>query len=89
MKGPWFREQNNINWDVNIRSCKEAVSKYKEKWARKECIDRNVLNEWEQTVYRVIDKRIGHLKRKHINKRKMQVLRNKKHLDYLCSLHDK
>ena len=89
MKGPSFREQNNINWDVNVHLCKEAINKYKEKWARKECIDKSVLHEWEQTVYKILDKRIGYLKRKHINKRKMQVLRNKKHLDYLRSLHDK
>ena len=37
-------------------------------------------------MFKIIDKRIGYLKRKHINKRKMQVLRNKKHLDYLRSL---
>ena len=45
MKGLSFREQNNINWDVNVRLCKEAINKYKEKWARRECIDRSVLHE--------------------------------------------
>ena len=43
LKGPSFRQQ-----DVNICLCKNAVSKYKEKWTRRECIDRSVLNEWEQ-----------------------------------------
>ena len=33
-KGPSYREQNNINWNVNAKICKEAVSKYKVKWAK-------------------------------------------------------
>ena len=32
-----YREQNNINWNVNSKICKEAVSKYKVKWSNKEC----------------------------------------------------
>ena len=34
-KGPNYREQNNINWNVNSELCKEAVSKYKVKWLKK------------------------------------------------------
>ena len=30
MKGPQFREQNNINWNKNKRLCKEAVKKYRD-----------------------------------------------------------
>ena len=37
MKGPAFREQNNINWELNRHICKKAVRKYKEKWARRMC----------------------------------------------------
>ena len=33
-KGPSYREQNNINWNVNAKICKEAISKYKVKWAK-------------------------------------------------------
>ena len=27
-KGPVFREQNNIDWEVNLKNCKASVSKY-------------------------------------------------------------
>ena len=33
-KGPSFREQNNINWNLNRRICRDAVKKYKDKWCR-------------------------------------------------------
>ena len=69
-KGPNYREQNNINWNVNSKICKEAVSKYKVKWSKKEKVDKRLLNEWEITVHECIDKRIQQLRAKHINKRK-------------------
>ena len=34
-KGPSYREQNNIDWSLNARICKEAVTKYKVKWSRR------------------------------------------------------
>ena len=34
-KGPNYREQNNSNWNVNSKICKEAVSKYKVIWSKK------------------------------------------------------
>ena len=34
-KGPSYREQNNIDWGLNARICKEAVTKYKVKWSRR------------------------------------------------------
>ena len=44
-KGPSYREQNNIDWDLNARICEEAVTEYKVKWSRKLRVDRRVLNE--------------------------------------------
>ena len=35
-KGPSYREQNYINWNVNENLWKEAVAKYKRKWSQKE-----------------------------------------------------
>ena len=35
-KGPSFREQNYIDWNINKNLYKEAVAKYKRKWTRKE-----------------------------------------------------
>ena len=67
-KGPSYREQNNINWNVNAKICKEAVSKYKVKWAKRERVDKRVLNEWERTVHSCIDSKIQSLRKKHILK---------------------
>ena len=63
LKGPSYREQNNINWEVNVKLCKEAVKKYKERWARKENVDTRVLTDWEHTVNSLIDKRVELLKK--------------------------
>ena len=57
-RGPRFREQNNMNWIVNRRICKEAVRKYKESWAKNESVDTRVLDDWEHTVLERIDDRI-------------------------------
>ena len=54
-KGPAYREQNNIDWKVNLRNCKEAVSGYVKKWARVANVDRRVLSDRKQTVYECID----------------------------------
>ena len=35
-KWPSFREQNDINWDLNIKICKEAIKINKSKWAKQE-----------------------------------------------------
>ena len=34
-KGPSYRENNYINWNVNNNLWKEAVAKYKRKWSQK------------------------------------------------------
>ena len=60
-RGPTFREQNNINWEINRRICKGAVWKYREKWAKKEYVDERVLDEWVHSVYDCIDKKIDYL----------------------------
>ena len=83
MKGPNYREQNNINWDVCIKICKKAVKECKVKWAKSERVDVRVLIDWEQTVFSLIDKRVGLLRKKYIHTRKKQVLKNIKCLNFL------
>ena len=82
-KGPSYREQNNIDWGLNARICKEAVTKYKVKWSRRLGIDRRVLNEWDKKVHEAIDRRVQLLRSKHVNKRRKHVLQIKKHINYL------
>ena len=86
-KGPSYREQNQVNWSITERLCKEAVAKYKRKWARKEKVDIRVLNEWECKVNECVKNRIALLKRKHINRRKSHILRNRRHSRSLEELH--
>ena len=87
-KGPSYREQNNIDWKVNEKTSKEAVSRYCQKWAKAAFVDKRVLRDWKETMYSCIDERIKMLQQLHINKRKKQVLKSKVHLDYLNKLHD-
>ena len=42
-KGPAYREQNNIDWRVNLKNCKATVSRCAKKWAREANGDRRVL----------------------------------------------
>ena len=86
-KGPSFREQNYIDWNINKNLYKEAVAKYKRKWSRKERVDIRALNEWECKVNECIEKRIGSLKSRHINRRKKHILKSEKHLRSLQELH--
>ena len=83
LKGPSYREQNNINWNKVITLILHAVNKYRVKWAKKERIDVRVLAEWEHEVCALVKKRVAYLKRKHICQRKCKVLTNNKHLEYL------
>ena len=89
-KGPSYRKQNYINWNVNKNLWKEAVTtKYKRKWSQKEIVDIRALNEWECRVNECIEKRIGSLKSRHINRRKKHIHKNEKHLKSLQELHSK
>ena len=42
MKGPSHREQNSINWDLNMKLCKDAIVKYTKKWAHELKVDGRV-----------------------------------------------
>jgi hypothetical protein len=88
-KGPSYREQNYTDWGITEKLCKEAVAKYKRKWSRRERIDIRAFNEWECKVNECVQKRIASLKRKHINRRKMYILKNRVHSRSLEELHNK
>ena len=89
-KGPSFREQNNLNWQLNLKICAKAVKEYKNKWANKEGVDRHVLGEWEGTVLSLLKSKIAKLKGKYGTKVKFkQVLRDRAHLGYLKAFQDK
>ena len=82
-RGPSYREQNPIHWQVNEEICRQAMSAYKRKWSNREGVDLHVLNEWEHKVKECILRRIQLLRNKHINRRKKHILKSRRHLDYL------
>ena len=43
--------------------CKEAVVKYRNKWAKSSKVDKRVLSEWEKAVLDCIKNRMGKLKK--------------------------
>ena len=71
-----------------MKNCKAAVSRYAKKWAKEASVDRRVLRDWEETVYKFIDEKIRCLKQRKINKRKKHVLKSRVHLDNLNKLHE-
>ena len=87
-KGSAYREQNSIDWRMNLKNCKAAVSRYAKKWAKEANVDRHVLRDWKETVYKFIDQNVGSLKQRKINKRKKHVLKSRVNLDNLNQLHD-
>ena len=87
-KGPTYREQNNIDWRVNLKNCKAAISRYAKKWANEASVDRRALRDKEETVYKFIDEKIRCLKQRQINKRKEHVLKSRVHLDNVNKLHE-
>ena len=87
-KGSAYREQNSIDWRMNLKNCKAAVSRYEKKWAKEANVDRHVLRDWKEMVYKFIDEKVGSLKQRKINKRKNHVLKSRVNLDNLNKLYD-
>ena len=87
-KGTAYREQNNIDWRINLKNCKAAVSRYAQKWAKEVNVDRCVLRDWKKMVYKFIDEKIGSLKQRKINNRKKHVLKSRVHLENSNKLHE-
>ena len=86
MKGPQFREQNNINWNKNECLCKEAVRKYREKWCLKEKVDKRLLGGWLDEVNMCITERVKQLKQKCRCKQKKQIMKDKRQREFLEDL---
>ena len=85
-KGPSYREQRYINWDLNLKDSMEAVRDYKTRWAKQEMVDIRVLDEWEGRIITAIRNKIDKIRNKHKMWRKRvrkQILRDQRHLKYL------
>ena len=73
---------------MNLKNCKAAVSRYAKKWAKEANVDRHVLRDGKETVYKFIDEKVASLKQRNISKRKKHVLKSRVNLDNLNKLHD-
>ena len=88
-KGPGFREQNNINWDLCRKLCFEGVDRYKKQWASRENVALATLDEWACTVKQLIENRIARLRSRRHKTRKRQILRDAICRRALEELHDR
>ena len=75
-KGPNFREQNNINWDLCRKLCFEGIDAYRKQWTAREKVALTTLNEWACTVKMLVENRIKTLKGRRQNTQKKQTLKN-------------
>ena len=57
-RGPAYREQNNIDWRMNLKNCKAAVSRYAKKWAREANVDRRVLETGRKRYINLLMRRL-------------------------------
>ena len=58
IKGPSYREQNNVNWN---RILLDPVRAYKVQWAKKEHFEVRTLNEWHSKISEYIVNKISTL----------------------------
>ena len=84
----YHREHNYIDWNINERLCKEAVAKCKRRWSTRESVDASAFNEWECKLNECIQRKIESLRKKYINERRRHVLKSRKHLEFVQSLHE-
>ena len=85
-KGPSYREQNNINWNTNLKILRKSIREYKLQWAKKEKVDSRALDEWECKVIGIVKARIDRLKQKKYC-RNTRVLSERSCKEYLNNFH--
>ena len=87
-KGPNFREQNNIDWDLCYKLCLEGIDRYRKKWTSKEKVSLSTLSEWTCTVKSLLKRKIQCLRIRTQYTWKRHVLRDRKFKEALDKLHE-
>ena len=87
-KGPNYREQNNIDWDLCHKLCMDGINRYRKQWAKKEKVALSTLNEWTCHVKEAVAIRIKKLRMRPQKARKRQILRDRKCKQALAILHE-
>ena len=88
MKGPKYREPNNINWKKNQEMIFKAIDLYAVRWARKEDTSPEILDDWKESVKSLVTARISKVKTS-ISSHSYKVLEQENAKECLDSLHDK
>ena len=91
MKGPNYREPCVINWNKVVSCIIAGVTECQKDWARKENVDRAVLNEWSGSLLNLVRNRVNKLKK--LNRfrysSKKSILNKPEIRKYLQELHDR
>ena len=62
-KGPKYREENTIDWDLNKNILITAVDDYAKNWSKREGVPVSVLNEWSLTLKLIVSNKINSFKK--------------------------
>ena len=63
-KGPKYREQNTVDWNLNKKILTKAVDDYTKNWSKREGCHVSALEEWSETVKLIIQNKINNLQRR-------------------------
>ena len=62
IKGPTYREPVNINWNKVLKEFKSGIAECQIKWTQLENKDLKTLDDWSNTIFDAIQKRVNKLK---------------------------
>ena len=63
LKGPTYREPVNINWNKVLKEFKSGIAECQIKWTQLENKDLKTLDDWSNTIFDAIQKRVNKLKK--------------------------
>ena len=66
-KGPKYREQNAIDWNLNKKIVTTAIDDYTKNWSKREGCHMPELEEWSVTVKLIIRNRLNSLQRRNFS----------------------
>ena len=85
-KGPKYREENTIDWDLHKNILITAVDDYAKNWSKREGVPVSVLNEWSLTLKSIISNKFNSFKKTKV-KKFIQVLKDKHEVLYFKDIH--
>ena len=57
-KGPKYRFPSHIDFNRFREEIASALNHFGNRWVKRECVECNVLKEWKQSIFNIVDKRI-------------------------------